>query len=115
MILNMLRKILEVGIKMERNNIVEILIRIIDEYFESQDIKENASEETVLFGKNSVLDSMGLVGVIIDIESKFLDEDIEISLTSEKAMSRRQSPFRTISTLAEFIEEQIKANGENDE
>lgn len=99
---------------MERNNILEILFRIINEYFESQDIKENASEETVLFGEDSFLDSMGLVTLIIDIESRFLDEDIEISLTSEKAMSRRQSPFRTISTLAEFIEEQIIANGGKD-
>ena len=58
---------------------------------------------------------MGLVNVIIDIESRFLDEGYEISLTSEKAMSRRNSPFRTISTLAEFIEEQVTANEEINE
>ena len=91
----------------------KILIEIINEYFESQDFNEKANEDTTLFGKESVLDSMGLVNVIIDIESKFLDENIEISLTSEKAMSRRESPFRTISTLAEFIEEQIAAKEKN--
>lgn len=114
MILNFLRKILE-GMKMNRNEILGLVIRIVDDYFELQDIKEKGNEETVLFGKNSILDSMGLVTVIIDIESRFAEEDIEISLTSEKAMSRRQSPFRTISTLAAFIEEQTTTNGGNNE
>ena len=88
--------------------IEKVLIETINEYFESQDIDQVANDETILFGKDSVLDSMGLVNVIIDIESRFLDDDIEISLTSEKAMSRRNSPFRTVATLAEYIIEQIE-------
>ena len=100
---------------METSETKKILIETTNEYFESQDFNEKANEDTVLFGKESVLDSMGLVNVIIDIESRFLDEGYEISLTSEKAMSRRNSPFRTISTLAEFIEEQVTANEEINE
>ena len=100
---------------MKINEVKEILIETINEYFEGQEIDEKATEKTVLFGKGSVLDSMGLVNIIIDIESRFLDEDIEISLTSEKAMSRRNSPFRTIATLSEFIEEQVTENGGIDE
>ena len=92
--------------------IIEILIEVINDYFESQDINDKANEQTVLFGKDSILDSMGLVNIIIDIESRFLDEDIEISLTSEKAMSRRNSPFRTVSTLADYIVEQIEEDNE---
>ena len=90
-----------------KDKIKHILLNVVNEYFESQDIEEKATEKTVLFGQDSALDSMGLVNVIIDIESRFLDEGYEISLTSEKAMSRRNSPFRTVSTLAEFIEEHI--------
>jgi acyl carrier protein len=100
---------------MEKSEIEKILIETTNDYFESQDFNEKANKDTVLFGRESVLDSMGLVNVIIDIESKFLDEGYEISLTSEKAMSRRQSPFRTISTLADFIEEQITSKERNDE
>ena len=92
--------------------IIEILIEVINDYFETQDINDKANEETVLFGKDSILDSMGLVNIIIDIESRFLDEDIEVSLTSEKAMSHRHSPFRTVSTLADHIVEQIEENNE---
>jgi len=99
---------------MKKNKIKKILIETVNEYYESEDFSETANENTVLFGSESVLDSMGLVNVIIDIESRFLDEGYEISLISEKAMSRRNSPFRTIATLSEFIEEQITANEKND-
>jgi len=97
---------------MHQKLIMDIVIQCVEEYFDSQDISESAKKDTVLFGNKSMLDSIGLVSVIVDIESRFLDEDIEISLTSEKAMSRRYSPFRTISTLAEFIKEQIEGKDE---
>ena len=100
---------------MNKERITQTLIETTNEYFESQDFNEKANGNTVLFGSESVLDSMGLVNVIIDIESRFLDKGYEISLTSEKAMSRKQSPFRTISTLAEFIEEQITEKEKSDE
>ena len=97
---------------MNLKKIRETVIEVIENYLETQDINGKANEETVLFGKDSILDSMGLVNIIIDIESKFLDEDIEISLTSEKAMSRRNSPFRTVNTLTDYIVEQIEENNE---
>lgn len=100
---------------MKKEQIKELVIEATSDYFESQEVEIKANEDTVLFGKESVLDSMGLVNIIIDIESKFLDEDIEISLMSEKAMSRRQSPFRTITTLADFIKEQIAEKEESNE
>ena len=45
--------------------------------------------------------------IVVDIETAFLDEDIEISLTSETAMSGRISPFRTIGSLCSFIARQL--------
>ena len=97
---------------MDKENIEKIIIEVINDCFETQIMDGSTTKDTALFGKDSILDSMGLVNVIIDIESRFLDEDIEISLTSESAMSRRNSPFRTVETLADFIMEQI---GEIDE
>lgn len=92
---------------MKKAKVLEILIDVLNEYFELQDIEQKASNDTPLFGSNSVLDSMGLVNVVVDVESRFLDDDVEISLTSESAMSRRNSPFRNVGTLADFILEQI--------
>jgi len=97
---------------MELREIEKIIIETINEYFEIQDINAIAHDNTVLLGEDAVVDSMGLVNLIVDIESKLLDEGIEISLTSEKALSRKNSPFRTIETIAEFIKEKIDENDE---
>ena len=50
---------------------------------------------------------MELVQFIVEVE-QFLDDeyDIEIELTSEKAMSRRTSPFINIKALNNFILEE---------
>ena len=47
---------------------------------------------------------MGLVTLITGVES-FLEEEhqIDVTLVSEDAFSRRRSPFRTIDALADYI------------
>jgi acyl carrier protein len=92
---------------MDKVKILNVLTNIVGDYLQTQNIKISIDKNTPLIGRESKLDSIGLVNVIIDIESSFLDEDLEISLTSEKAMSMRMSPFRTIETLSEYIFEQI--------
>lgn len=102
----------KIKVEMNLEKVIDEICKAVNEYLESKDFDIKTDENTVMLGKNSVLDSIGLVNVIVDIESKFLDDGIEISLTSEKAMSRKNSPFRTIETLAEFIKEQINENNE---
>jgi acyl carrier protein len=57
-----------------------------------------------LFGGDGLLDSIGLVGYIVEVEEK-LETEFEVSLVlaDEKAMSRRTSPFARISYLADYI------------
>jgi acyl carrier protein len=61
-------------------------------------------ESTCLIGRQSVLDSLGLVTLLVDLEQR-LDEEYGLSLTlaDERAMSRKQSPFRTVQALADYI------------
>ena len=92
---------------MELEEIQRIIKTVVKDYLEAQDNYLDITSETALFGDNIVLDSIGLVNIVIDLESTFLDKGYEISLTSDVAMSRRQSPFRNISTLADFIYEQL--------
>lgn len=67
-----------------------------------------ATQDTAVFGDNSSLDSIGLVSLLADIEQKIYDEfRKEITIASEKAMSRSRSPFRSVATLTEFVEELI--------
>lgn len=62
------------------------------------------SAKTVLFGKNGQLDSLGLVNLLVIIEQNIEDQfDTSIIIADERAMSQKNSPFRTIGTLAEYL------------
>ena len=71
------------------------------------DSKLLVDAEAAIFGDDSPLDSMGLVTLTMDIEDALADRGVEISLSDSRAMSRRQSPFRNVTTLVQFIEEQM--------
>lgn len=92
---------------MDKEKINEIVINTLKDYCEANDIQVEINKDTALIGSNKILDSMGLVNTIVDIETAFLDEDVEISLTSEAAMSGRISPFRSVGSLCNFIARQL--------
>ena len=66
------------------------------------------SAETELYGTNGQLDSMGLVSFLVDIEESFQDNDINISLSDERAMSQSRSPFRSVQSLTDYITALLK-------
>lgn len=92
---------------MDRNKIDAIVFSVINDYCILRNITAVLSKDTALIGANKIMDSMGLVNVIVDIETAFLDEEVEISLTSEAAMSGRISPFRSVGSLCNFIARQL--------
>lgn len=60
--------------------------------------------DTRLIGEKSALDSIGLVSLIVDLEEKISAKyGREIVLADERAMSLRQSPFRRVDSLADYI------------
>jgi acyl carrier protein len=62
------------------------------------------TEETVIVGKDAVVDSIGVVSLVVEIEQLLEAEyDLAVTLASEKAMSQRSSPFRTVGVLADYI------------
>ena len=93
---------------MQREEIEEVIINAYNDYLKEQDIEGEGNSDTILFGSESAVDSIGLVNVVIDVESFFQDQGHSISLTSERAMSRKTSPFRTVATLTDFILELIE-------
>lgn len=89
----------------------DIVIATIQEVLDSFSDEEKiiVDENTELFGKNSKIDSMTLVSVIVDIEEMLSEKyEKEICLTDDEAMTREQSPFDTVQTLSDYIEELIK-------
>ena len=64
--------------------------------------------ETPLFGGDQGIDSLTLVRLVADIERQAEEKfGKRVVLANELAMSRRNSPFRTIGTLSEFLQEQL--------
>jgi len=67
------------------------------------------NEDTLLFGTNGALDSMGLVTLIVAVEQAVEDRfEASVSLADEKAMSQANSPYRTVGTLAEYAASQLQ-------
>lgn len=91
-----------------KEQIFKTIISSINAFNESNDEKIQISNDrdTPLFGKDGVLDSLALVNLIVQIEESIAEEfNNPITLTSEKAMSRKVSPFLTVGTLTDYIEE----------
>ncbi len=87
--------------------IENIIIESLREYNQEQESVElnNPTNKTKLYGERSVLDSMGLVYLITDIEEKISDQfSKNIVLADEKAMSQKTSPFRDVESLTKYIQ-----------
>jgi len=62
------------------------------------------ARETRLLGSQSVLDSMHLVSLIVAIEREVEDIfGVTLTLVDERALSMKESPFRSIESLADYI------------
>lgn len=92
---------------MTTKEIEKIVVSTLSDLCRNGGVNVEITKDTPLIGCQSILDSLGLVNLIVDVETAFLDEDIEISLTSEVAMSSRISPFRSVGALCNFIAKQL--------
>ncbi len=85
---------------------IKLIIDTLDDMGEDDDNPSlmNAHEKTKLFGSNGILDSVGIVFLITELEERISDEfDQDVMLADEKAMSQVTSPFRSVHTLAKYI------------
>ena len=70
----------------------------------------DVTEKTRLFGADGVLDSLGVVILLTDLEERLDDQfDASIALASDSAMSSARSPFRTVSSLTDYITSVLEA------
>ena len=94
-----------------KDKILRSIYVSIDELNEqfSDEKKLSKSKETVLFGSNGKLDSLGLVNLSI-ITEQIIEDNFAISITiaDERAISQKHSPFRTVGSLADYIEILLK-------
>ena len=90
---------------MERSAILNLIYAAIDEVNPAlpPDRQIEKSPETQLFGRGSRLDSLGLVNLVVATEARLMDSGAAVSLADERAMSQKQSPFRSVETLCDYI------------
>jgi hypothetical protein len=94
--------------------VVDAINSAVDDLNEILDPAERLgkSPEEALLGKDARLDSLGLVNLIVLVEEKIQQQfGVGITLVDERAMSQSKSPFRTLGSLAEFVEEQLNEHG----
>jgi len=94
---------IQTGVKSE---VVEIILSVIREGLKRKEgaPRVDLSGETRLSGKGAFLDSLALVQLLIDIEERVGDHyGVSVALMDERAMSEKNSPFITVSSLANYL------------
>lgn len=96
-----------------KEQIIESLYSVIDETN-----RQNSgaaplakSVETVLYGSNSELDSLGLINFVVAAEQKIEGTfGKSIVLADDRALSQEVSPFSSVGALASYIEVLLQEN-----
>ena len=97
-------------IALSKERVMQLIYDAIDELNPTlaPDRQVEKAPTTILFGEGSTLESLGLVSLIVGTEQRVADDlGVTITLVNEKAMSLRNSPFRTVDTLAAYAAELI--------
>ncbi len=84
------------------------IVTSIKEYLNTDDDFE-LSDETPLIGDGKALDSMNLVELCLVLEDLAFDLGFEFDWTSDSAMSKSMSMFRTAGSLADEFFQQMKS------
>jgi acyl carrier protein len=95
----------------DRKTALDVVVHCLKETLAQSDGPAPAeiTEETVIVGKDAVVDSAGVVSLIVDIEQRLeMEHDVLVTLANDKAMSQKNSPFRTAGVLADHICATIK-------
>jgi D-alanine--poly(phosphoribitol) ligase subunit 2 len=89
-------------------SVMKLVIQLCEEHNEiaepERQIDLSDPNETRLYGRQGVLDSLGLVSLLAAIEQAMEEQyDLQVTLADERAFSQARSPFRTVASLAEYI------------
>jgi len=90
----------------KRDQVLAVIYAAVDELNELQPLEGRLEKtpEAVLFGRAAKIDSLGLVNLLVATEQRLNDAfGVALTLADEKAMSQRNSPFRSVGSLADYI------------
>lgn len=90
----------------DRNAVLALITESLRDLYEQNGVTTDSEpdEGTYLIGRRALLDSLGLVTLIVDLEQKIEETfDVTLTLANERAMSQKNSPFLTVGSLADYI------------
>lgn len=99
----------------EREKILKSIYEAVDEVNDqlSEDQQLEKSPDTVLLGESGKLESIDLVNILVATEENLEEAfGVPISITDERAVSEKNSPFTTIGSLCDFISNLLKENAD---
>ncbi|EAI5466198.1 hypothetical protein BXA06_01165 [Campylobacter lari] len=89
-------------------NIIFYSLKNLADELENDDFK-NPNLKTKIYGINGNLDSLALVSLVSDLEELLSEEfNKEIILANEKMMSARNSPFKDVESLTDYIVKKLQ-------
>lgn len=87
-----------------RQQIETLVLECLSDALEEIGESSSVDQQSRIYGKGSRLNSMAVVSMVVDLETRLAEQlDIEISLTDERAMSQKRSPFRDVSSITHYI------------
>jgi len=102
----------------EKQAIVDLMIGMLQQTLDAHILDQGgeavrASADLPLIGEDASVSSMALVSYIADVESTLMENyNLTLTLVSERALSRKKSPFRTINALADYVFELVETPAE---
>ncbi len=90
--------------KIDKEDIYQVIYSVIDNNKELIYNEKNIDKNTVLYGDNSLFDSLGFINFIVAVEDElFSNYNCKITLADERAMAEKNNPFGTVELLTEYI------------
>lgn len=90
-------------------DLVKIAVEELNEELEYDSLK-NISDATPIFGGEEGIDSLSLVRLVVELEGTVEQQfGVHVALADEKAMSMRNSPYRSVGAMVDLIVTQVEA------
>ncbi|HIZ89023.1 MAG: hypothetical protein MSA07_02365 [Mucispirillum sp.] len=82
----------------------DIIYPVLEEIKEDDELDFELSKDLEIYGNDSIFDSISLVRFIVNLQDRILElTDKDIILVSSDIMKKSNSPFKTVSILADYI------------
>jgi acyl carrier protein len=90
---------------MTREQCIDLISDAYRDFIPAGKLDYDVTPETRLFGRSSPLDSTALVSLLVEVEQRINEQcQTQIVIADDRAVSQERSPFRTIGTLADYLQ-----------